>query len=116
MLGRLTQAGWEVTGEPDAADLLLVNTCGFIEAACKEAVDTILELARVKENARQAAWWWPAAWCSAMARSWRKNFRKSTSLLGSTIFRPCPIFWTGLGTNGRRAAISYCPAIRLRGL
>jgi ribosomal protein S12 methylthiotransferase len=48
MLGGLTNAGWEVTGTPEAADLLLVNTCGFIEPACKEAVDTILELARVK--------------------------------------------------------------------
>ncbi len=50
MLGRLTQAGWEVTGAPEAADVLLVNTCGFIEAACKEAVETILEMARVKEG------------------------------------------------------------------
>ncbi|MFA5109897.1 MAG: 30S ribosomal protein S12 methylthiotransferase RimO [Desulfobaccales bacterium] len=49
MLGRLIQAGWQVTGEPEAADLLLVNTCAFIEPACKEAVDTILDLARVKE-------------------------------------------------------------------
>jgi ribosomal protein S12 methylthiotransferase len=49
MLGSLTSAGWEVTGEPAAADLLLVNTCGFIEPACKEAVDTILDLARLKE-------------------------------------------------------------------
>ena len=48
MLGGLTHAGWEVTGEPAAADLLLVNTCGFIEPACKEAVDTILDLARLK--------------------------------------------------------------------
>jgi ribosomal protein S12 methylthiotransferase len=50
MLGRLTRAGWEVTGAPEAADVLLVNTCGFIEAACKEAVDTILSLARIKEE------------------------------------------------------------------
>jgi ribosomal protein S12 methylthiotransferase len=50
MLGRLTQAGWEVTGAPEAADVLLVNTCGFIEAACQEAVDTILELGRVKAD------------------------------------------------------------------
>ncbi len=51
MLGGLSRAGWEVTGTPAAADLLLVNTCGFIEAACQEAVDTILELARVKAGA-----------------------------------------------------------------
>ncbi len=50
MLGGLARAGWEVTGEPAAADLLLVNTCGFIEPACKEAVDTILDLARLKET------------------------------------------------------------------
>jgi ribosomal protein S12 methylthiotransferase len=51
MLGTLTQAGWKVTGEPEAADVLLINTCGFIETACKEAVDTILGMARVKEEA-----------------------------------------------------------------
>jgi ribosomal protein S12 methylthiotransferase len=50
MLGGLTRAGWEVTGEPAAADLILVNTCAFIEAACQEAVDTILDLARLKED------------------------------------------------------------------
>jgi ribosomal protein S12 methylthiotransferase len=49
MLGRLTQAGWQVVDAPEAANLLLVNTCGFIQDACREAVDTILELARHKE-------------------------------------------------------------------
>ena len=49
MLGRLTQSGWVVVDSPEAAQLLLVNTCGFIQEACREAVDTILELARHKE-------------------------------------------------------------------
>ncbi|MCX5890638.1 MAG: 30S ribosomal protein S12 methylthiotransferase RimO [Deltaproteobacteria bacterium] len=49
MLGRLTEAGWQVVDTPEAAQLLLVNTCGFIKDACQEAVDTILELARHKE-------------------------------------------------------------------
>ncbi len=49
MLGRLTQAGWQVVDNPQDAELLLVNTCGFIQEACQEAVDTILELARHKE-------------------------------------------------------------------
>ncbi|MDP3182902.1 MAG: 30S ribosomal protein S12 methylthiotransferase RimO [Desulfobaccales bacterium] len=49
MLGRLVQAGWEVVGSPEAADLLLVNTCAFIAPACQEAVDTVLALARHKE-------------------------------------------------------------------
>jgi ribosomal protein S12 methylthiotransferase len=49
MLGRLTAAGWEVAGAPEAARVLLVNTCAFIADASKEAVDTILDLARHKE-------------------------------------------------------------------
>src|SRR5208337_764555 len=49
MLGRLTQGGWRVAAAPEAAELLLVNTCAFIQDACQEAVDTVLELARHKE-------------------------------------------------------------------
>jgi ribosomal protein S12 methylthiotransferase len=50
MLGRLAAAGWEVVGSPQAAQVLLVNTCAFIAPACQEAVDTVLELARHKEQ------------------------------------------------------------------
>jgi len=49
MLGHLRQEGWEVVASPEAAALLLVNTCGFIQDAAQEAVDTILEMARHKE-------------------------------------------------------------------
>jgi ribosomal protein S12 methylthiotransferase len=49
MLGHLARAGWEVAASPEAASLLLVNTCAFIAAASQEAVDTILEMARHKE-------------------------------------------------------------------
>jgi ribosomal protein S12 methylthiotransferase len=50
MLGQLSREGWEVVAAPEAASLLLVNTCAFIAAASQEAVDTILELARYKEK------------------------------------------------------------------
>ncbi|MBI4795249.1 MAG: 30S ribosomal protein S12 methylthiotransferase RimO [Deltaproteobacteria bacterium] len=50
MLGHLRQEGWEVVAEPMAASLLLVNTCAFIASASQEAVDTILEMARYKED------------------------------------------------------------------
>jgi ribosomal protein S12 methylthiotransferase len=49
MLGRLREAAWEVVGIPEAAQVLLVNTCAFIAPACQEAVDTVLSLARHKE-------------------------------------------------------------------
>ncbi|MBU0946827.1 MAG: 30S ribosomal protein S12 methylthiotransferase RimO [Proteobacteria bacterium] len=50
MLGFLQQAGWQLTEEPEEATVLLINTCGFIQAAVEEAVDEILELAKVKEK------------------------------------------------------------------
>jgi ribosomal protein S12 methylthiotransferase len=50
MLGLLQQAGYEPCAEPEAADLLLINTCGFIQSAVEEAIEEILALAAVKAN------------------------------------------------------------------
>jgi ribosomal protein S12 methylthiotransferase len=43
--GTLLSAGYERAASPDRADLVVVNTCAFIEAARQESVDTVLELA-----------------------------------------------------------------------
>ncbi|MEA2624152.1 MAG: ribosomal protein methylthiotransferase [Candidatus Binatota bacterium] len=48
MLGSLVRDGWEVTLDPAEADVLLVNTCSFIQPAKEESIDTILEMARYK--------------------------------------------------------------------
>jgi ribosomal protein S12 methylthiotransferase len=50
MLGALTGAGFRVTTDPEAAQVLLVNTCAFIEAAKRESIDAIMEAAAVKER------------------------------------------------------------------
>jgi ribosomal protein S12 methylthiotransferase len=50
MLGALARAGFEVTMDPHQAQVLLVNTCAFIEPAKKESIDAILEAAEVKKN------------------------------------------------------------------
>ncbi len=52
MLGLVDQAGLRITSAPDAADVIVVNTCGFIGAAKEESIDTILEMARWKEAGR----------------------------------------------------------------
>lgn len=49
MLASLEQAGYAVVHEPEAANILLVNTCGFIRPAVEEAIDAILHLAASKE-------------------------------------------------------------------
>jgi ribosomal protein S12 methylthiotransferase len=50
MLGRLRERGWEITGDPDTAEVIVVNTCSFIEAAANESIDTILSLATCKQT------------------------------------------------------------------
>ena len=43
LAGRLTADGWNLVSDGEATDLVLVNTCGFIEQAKKDSIDTILE-------------------------------------------------------------------------
>ncbi len=50
MLARLEQDGYGVVADPAEADLLLVNTCGFIGPAVQEAIDEILRLAEYKRD------------------------------------------------------------------
>jgi ribosomal protein S12 methylthiotransferase len=48
MLGVATGEGWRIVDEPDQAQVIVVNTCGFIGEAKKESIDTIFELAEYK--------------------------------------------------------------------
>jgi ribosomal protein S12 methylthiotransferase len=48
MLGLLEKAGWIITDNPAEAEVIVANTCSFIEAAAQESIDTILELATLK--------------------------------------------------------------------
>jgi ribosomal protein S12 methylthiotransferase len=49
MLGTLLKAGVEITNQAEQADVMIINTCSFIDAAQEESVDTILESAEVRE-------------------------------------------------------------------
>jgi ribosomal protein S12 methylthiotransferase len=52
MLGMLTEAGFPIAERAEDAECVIVNTCAFIDRARQESVDTILELARLKESGR----------------------------------------------------------------
>ena len=52
MLALLRAAGWEVTEDMAEADVGVVNTCGFIEAAKSEAIETILDVAQYKQTGK----------------------------------------------------------------
>ena len=50
MLHEVASAGYEITPEETEADVVIINTCGFIESAKKEAIDNILDIVWLKKN------------------------------------------------------------------
>src|SRR5438445_8323306 len=52
MMGMLASSGAEITPRAEDADVIVVNTCSFIESAQQESVNTILEMARLKQSGR----------------------------------------------------------------
>ncbi|MBQ6021504.1 MAG: 30S ribosomal protein S12 methylthiotransferase RimO [Clostridia bacterium] len=50
MIKKLSDAGYEMIDTPFGADVVIINTCGFIEAAKQEAIDNILEMGQYKED------------------------------------------------------------------
>jgi len=55
LAGRLAAGGFRLVADPAEADTVVVNTCGFVEAAKKDSVDTLLEAADLRESARAQA-------------------------------------------------------------
>src|SRR5437764_14858523 len=43
LAARLTGAGWDVVDDAESADAVVVNTCGFVEAAKRDSIDTLLQ-------------------------------------------------------------------------
>lgn len=50
MLGHLAKTGYSATQDPSSADLIVINTCGFIDAAKEESINTILEMGAYKTS------------------------------------------------------------------
>src|SRR5574341_1402164 len=50
MLGTLVQDGFELTGDPKEAEVVIINTCGFIEEAKQESINTIIEHGKLKQS------------------------------------------------------------------
>ncbi len=50
MLANLVRGGYEIVSDPSLADVIIVNTCAFLESARKEAIDTVLEMAHYKSE------------------------------------------------------------------
>ena len=53
MLANLAKGGYQITNNPQDADVLIVNTCAFLQSSREEAIDTILEMAHLKEHSNK---------------------------------------------------------------
>src|SRR6266511_3294678 len=53
MLGLLQRAGYEVAATPEEAETIIIHTCGFIDAAKEESIDTILEAAEWRKQGKR---------------------------------------------------------------
>ena len=52
MMSVVQEAGHTIAASPDGADVVVINTCGFLASACEEAIDHILEMAELKKAGR----------------------------------------------------------------
>ena len=50
MLGLIHEENYEITNDPSDAEIIIVNTCGFIESAKEESINTILQMAEYKKS------------------------------------------------------------------
>ena len=50
MLGYIAERNFDITNNPEEADLIIVNTCGFIESAKEESINTILQMGEYKKT------------------------------------------------------------------
>ena len=50
MLAKLREGGYEITADPSQSDVIIINTCAFLEASRQEAIETAFEMANYKES------------------------------------------------------------------
>ena len=51
-MGALKTTNYQITEEPEEADTMVINTCGFIDVARQESVDTILQASELKQSGK----------------------------------------------------------------
>jgi ribosomal protein S12 methylthiotransferase len=82
MLGHLERAGVELTSDAARADVVLVNTCGFITDAKRESIESILEVARSKQDGRVQRLVVTGCMAQAYAEELRREIPEIDSFVG----------------------------------
>jgi ribosomal protein S12 methylthiotransferase len=96
MMGQLTSSGHELTPHPSDADVIVINTCSFIDPAKQESVDTILEMAEYKKTGRAQR----LIVAGCLVERYRDDIRKNMPEVDSVI-----------GTNELEQITSLCEGV-----
>ena len=92
-MGQLADRGHQLTPDPKDADVLVVNTCSFIDPAKKESVDTILEMAEYKKSGRARR----LIVAGCLVERYREDIRKNIPEVDAV-----------LGTNELESIVALC--------
>ena len=105
MMGLLAESGFEITPNPDEAEVVVVNTCGFIESAKQESIDTILEMASYKEAACRLL-----VVCGCLAQRYAEEIKTELPevdvILGTTAIEDI-VKAVNEGLSGKKASLIY---------
>ncbi|MGH9640684.1 MAG: MiaB/RimO family radical SAM methylthiotransferase, partial [Bryobacteraceae bacterium] len=102
MMGQLTAGGHELTPEPAEADVLVVNTCSFIDPAKQESVDTILEMAEYKKTGRARRLIVAGCLVERYRSDIQKNIPEVDAVLGTNELENITALCEGLEPEARR--------------
>src|SRR5258708_5031175 len=96
MMGELVSRGHELTSHPDQADVLVVNTCSFIDPAKKESIDTILEMAEYKKVGRAQRLIVAGCLVERYRDDIQKNMPEVDAVIGTNELSRIVSIWEGL--------------------
>jgi len=104
MLAKLSEAGYELTPRAEEAQLVIVNTCGFIESAKKESIDAILQVSKLKESGACRKVVVTGCLSQRYKGELSRNFPKWISSWEQTSTTESPNWWA-TGTAGARFSL-----------
>jgi len=112
-LGLAKAAGFELTANPEEADCLVVNTCGFLESARAESIDTILEMARYKEAGSCRGLVVTGCLGERYAAELAESLPEVDAILGTTEYQRLPELLKHLAAGGSPVASEPPAGVRL---
>ena len=100
MMGQLAQGGHELTPHPGEAEVIVVNTCSFIDPAKQESVDTILEMAEYKKTGRAKRLIVAGCLVERFHGDIRKNLPEVDAVIGTNELEKITALCEGIESSG----------------